>query len=569
MANETLKLKSLVLEGFRSFKDRQTVNFNDNCVTLITGNDPSTGGSSGAGKSSIPMAVSYVLGFCDLPKTELKNWDSKGFYVELTLQQGDTVYKISRDPKLSIEINGEKIEGLNTALESKLSEIVKTTPTLAKTLTYRPQRESGVFVSSTDAEKKEFLVQCLHGLSEIEIAEEKLSAISNTTKNRIAQLQHEVSFTQSNLASILISDEDAANAKKTLDDLTAQFNVSQNGMAAVEQIKVEMNGIVSKLNECENIQRKVIQFNSENNQLRSNIEKLYSEVQVLKEAACPTCRRQWGTPDATQMLNEKQKVMESYITKMQTNMSYIKNAEVSLSAVTPLKEEYQRKSQEAMTLSLPANSLQTALMSASQNYKNLSDQLRNKHHYQRELERKTVEIQSLESEDRLNGHLLNILGRNGFLGSIFDEILLEIESRTNKMLAMIPNVSRFTVSISSTSETKKGTIKKTISTKILKDGKDISIKSLSGGQRCSVELCADLAVAKTIQRRSGSPLGWIMLDEAMDGLDSISKTPAIEMIKQEIQGLVLIIDHDPEVKATFDNIVEVEYDGRHSRITNK
>jgi DNA repair exonuclease SbcCD ATPase subunit len=160
-----------------------------------------------------------------------------------------------------------------------------------------------------------------------------------------------------------------------------------------------------------------------------------------------------------------------------------------------------------------------------------------------------------------------VLGRNGFLGTIFDEILYDIQHRCNEMIAFLPNASQFAISISSDKVTKtKGTAKKEIAVNITKDGKDVSIRSLSGGQQCSLELCADLASAEAIKSRSGSLFNWICLDEAMDGLGSEEKQAALDMLKQRASGLILIIDHSSEVKEIFTKVIEIEYDGRESRV---
>lgn len=101
---------------------------------------------------------------------------------------------------------------------------------------------------------------------------------------------------------------------------------------------------------------------------------------------------------------------------------------------------------------------------------------------------------------------------------------------------------------------------------MIKDGEEIPVKSLSGGQQCSLELCTDLAVSESIRSRSGSPIGWLCLDEAMDGLDIENKKAALDVIRQKISGMVLIIDHSTEIKEGFEKVINVEFDGRSSRV---
>jgi DNA repair exonuclease SbcCD ATPase subunit len=158
------------------------------------------------------------------------------------------------------------------------------------------------------------------------------------------------------------------------------------------------------------------------------------------------------------------------------------------------------------------------------------------------------------------------LSRSGFLGSIFDEILKEIEMRSNDLIGQVPNISSFGLKVGSTSTTKAGKVNRSISSKIFKDGREINVRAVSGGQQCGLELCTDLAVSESIRARSGSNLGWIMLDEAMDGLDIEPKRAALDVIKSKINGLIIVIDHATEIQEGFEKIVEVVYDGRESII---
>jgi len=76
----------------------------------------------------------------------------------------------------------------------------------------------------------------------------------------------------------------------------------------------------------------------------------------------------------------------------------------------------------------------------------------------------------------------------------------------------------------------------------------------------------DLAVSETIRARTGTNLGWIILDEALEGLGVVEKQSALDMLKQKIKGTVLVIDHSTEVKEGFDKIISIMFDGRTSHV---
>jgi len=280
----------------------------------------------------------------------------------------------------------------------------------------------------------------------------------------------------------------------------------------------------------------------------------------------PTCQREWEKSNNLKELKESNK--KALLDKMQVNLSVIKNAQTALLSEFPLIEERQRLSQLIGEKKAPVDAMRQTVAMAKSNLSNLMYHLTADNNNKQRLVLAQEELQKLKDKKITITSAVEIIGRNGFLGSIFDEVLIEIESRINEMLLQIPNVSTFTIGISSTSMTKAGNAKKSICTVLYKDGKEISIKSLSGGQMCSLELCADLAVRETICSRAGTNLGWLALDEAMDGLDIESKSAALDIVKLKVNGLVLVVDHSTEVKEGFEKVVEVEFDGRCSRVNN-
>ena len=127
-------LLKIELEGFRSFKDNAIIEFPDTGAVLISGKYKNEQISSGSGKSSILMAIAYALGFCDLPATELKNWNSKSFCVKLQLKNNNEIIEIIRNPKLQITVSGETYTG--TSAQEKLDKILGVNSDFLKILTY-------------------------------------------------------------------------------------------------------------------------------------------------------------------------------------------------------------------------------------------------------------------------------------------------------------------------------------------------------------------------------------------------------------------------------------------------
>lgn len=160
---------------------------------------------------------------------------------------------------------------------------------------------------------------------------------------------------------------------------------------------------------------------------------------------------------------------------------------------------------------------------------------------------------------------LHLIGREGFLGSIFDEILNEISDETNKILASVANTRHCTLRFTSEATTQKGTVQRKI-VPIIKVGEfEAPFDSgLSGGMQSAVELAVDLAVGTVISQRSGASPAWIVLDECFEGLDVVSKEACFEVLQTFAHDrLALIIDHSSEFKSLISHQINIEFkDGK-------
>lgn len=163
---------------------------------------------------------------------------------------------------------------------------------------------------------------------------------------------------------------------------------------------------------------------------------------------------------------------------------------------------------------------------------------------------------------------LHLVGREGFLGSIFDEVLAEISDETNQVLASIANTRRCTLHFTSENLTKKGTVNREIVPVVTINGHKASLKfGPSGGMLSAIELAVDFALAAVISRRTGVVPGWLILDESFDGLGPVEKETCFEVLQKYGQDrLVIVVDHMSETQGLFTRRVTVEYVDGRSRI---
>jgi DNA repair exonuclease SbcCD ATPase subunit len=155
----------------------------------------------------------------------------------------------------------------------------------------------------------------------------------------------------------------------------------------------------------------------------------------------------------------------------------------------------------------------------------------------------------------------------GFLSYIFDETLARIADATNARLALIPNVSNVTLRFASERETGTGKLRQEITAVCEKNGHIPIRDGISGGMGTAVELAVDLSLADVIADRTGVYPGWLVLDEAFEGLDDPCKAACFDMLKTiSADRAVFVVDHTESMKELFDSRIAVNFDGERSTI---
>lgn len=156
--------------------------------------------------------------------------------------------------------------------------------------------------------------------------------------------------------------------------------------------------------------------------------------------------------------------------------------------------------------------------------------------------------------------LAEALGRSGFLGAIFDEILAEMAAETNEALAGVPNTSKVVFRFSSDGQR--------ITPLVTSHGHEGQPKFiLSGGMLSVFWLTFDLAFGTVVSRRVGGSPGWLFLDEPLDGLGAVEKEAALEVLRRYAQDrLIVVVDHATEVRESFDQTISLVCEGGVTRL---
>lgn len=240
-----VKLKSLSLTGFRSFVEQATVEFPESGLVLVKGaNTDSSGVSSGSGKSSFLLALSYGLGYCPFPATELKSWYGDN-EMEVVIQTGDGATITKGSKKTSFEFRDRKVTGA-APTATDIQRYFGMDTELLSALTYRPQKTPGLFLSKTNSEMQEFLTVLLDlgryekAIETTQLCVKELEPVKEGLANTLSKQADDLAQLQSVLEPTLIATEKLSESVEGLQEVYNEWLLKSSlQKQIVESIKSE------------------------------------------------------------------------------------------------------------------------------------------------------------------------------------------------------------------------------------------------------------------------------------------------------------------------------------------
>lgn len=360
-----LKLKSLKFKNIGRFVEEQIIDFNDLSGLLqVDGQNKNTGGSSGAGKSTIFQALEYLLGVNDTPITILQSRLTKDPISVEGLFDFDGQELIIRRAKkgLYIKLGEEETEGSSKLSEEKLDSILGMSRSLFRVILLKRQKEGGFFLNFTPKQSHEFLVDAKGLNAHTKKAEEIDKDLTALEKNH-AQSQNDLQAATSGLQSTLdalltvgepptqsayteahinelrvylnsvenlIISNEANQAKErsflaTEKPATAFETFSRSGITAVEKQISSLNSLVGDLEKKEKARQNTIKDHinglriksitaksaiERGTKAKSEAQRIVLEIKKLKDGTCPTCEQSWVTESAKSKESQLLKAFE-------------------------------------------------------------------------------------------------------------------------------------------------------------------------------------------------------------------------------------------------------------------
>ena len=186
--------------------------------------------------------------------------------------------------------------------------------------------------------------------------------------------------------------------------------------------------------------------------------------------------------------------------------------------------------------------------------------------HQEKLVSVTVFIKTFDDEIELLTDLKRAV--KTFISCSFDDALASIGEVATRMIRSIPNMANATIQLEGTKETKDGKVKEEVNAVIHSDGEEsIPIKSLSGGERSSVDLAVDLAVLDLLENKTNKGIDVFALDEGFTGMDTVGIEMALEVLKSSnVNKKIFIVEHNPIIKEMVGSRLVVVRDGETSTL---
>jgi DNA repair exonuclease SbcCD ATPase subunit len=246
-----LFLEKLEFGAIRAFRDIHTVDFTtkSKCVQ-IKGVNVDTGGSSGAAKSTIAMALDYLLGVSELPATALQcRFSEDALFVRGTFKDSEgnkIVFERDRKKGVVLHMGDQTFEGSSKAVEAKFDDIIQGIPRdVFRKMYHKRQGEKGFFLSLTPKSSYEFMMRSV----DLEEWENKMSAAKSVADKKTKELEpisHQVEAKETLISELLGMVEEKPE-KPAMTDVSTLEKTVKSIDKDVEKLEAECRDKLSKI----------------------------------------------------------------------------------------------------------------------------------------------------------------------------------------------------------------------------------------------------------------------------------------------------------------------------------
>lgn len=578
-----MKLISVNINNILSIEEA-SVSFKDNGITLVDGWNYDDSRANGAGKTAMFNAVTFGL-YGKIPRkvtqSEILRRGCKKGFVEVFFQIADDTWMVRREKPNNVLITKNSEPQLLT--QEELDATIGLNYSQFLLSIYTAQDEAEMFIFLNDSGKKDEILKLLD-VSELTRAKDRLSAGIKSLESKLQSKKTEIASKESNISMLqgFIVDPDSfidgvaalnIKIKEVCDQKDEWLSVSKPDLSKFKMIE---EAIQTKRDAAADLKYLISDKRNEHRNSTAQLRK----VTDLPIVTCPSCDAGLhivGTGlCSAENRQEKARQIQQHNTQTQETISrlaqeinaleteYDKVLNWISTADTKLAEKKQLGFTEYQEAQSKLRGIQDAQYKLESQRQSLEIKQKQNQGYIDSIEKTTQELQELklslsgiEADLSLKQAQLMIVSPTGVPAYIMDAIVDKINAAVSEHMSILwPNA---TYRLMSHRENKSGEIRAKFSEVISISGKECSLGSLSGGEKGSVALAVSLAFSSIVEQLLGREISQIILDEPFDGLDSISRERALELLNTLAdRKQILVIDHASELRASFSDIIKVE-----------
>ena len=532
-----INFQKIIFKNFMKYGNKETIfNFSKG-TNLITG-------SNGAGKSSIFMALHYVLfGKTYNGKTIsslVNNTNKKGMLVTLEFEVNDIQYRIERGISPSvfkIYKQDEQIPVLstNTAYQEYLeTSILKTTEQAFKNLIYLGgDLLSQSFLKLSKKEKEE-VFSILSDTSIFLELQDRIKVLKKekttdyTNENfKLNTLNNLLQNEQSNYNSQMIKyNEFIETQKKNTDEIKAKIKSCNENIEKLKSMKETLSKFT---NDCDTLNSKILEVQREISKSETNI----SLCEQKKECVgCPHFKVEIVDMDLYNKNVETLSKLKNDYKVSESKKNEVYNKMLELKPSIALKQELE-KMLECLEVKIekPSN-------------KSIKD-------LEKQIKEKSVTVDDLKEYLEKISKLELLLNVDNIRGLFLDSHLPFINKTINKYISMFDD---FNFSFE---------LDKNLKETILKNNKPFEHKSMSNGESLRLTFSILLAFLDICRTKFNVKYNILVLDEVLDSaLDFDGRTVLLKLLRNFKEQAIYIISHNVDIKNSdyFDNVITIKND---------
>jgi len=549
-----------------------SIQFEDSGLVLVDGWNYDTNRANGAGKTALFNCLSFAL-FDKIPRkitaSEILKRGAKTGYAAVKLLCGEDEWVVRRSRPKGVEFfkNGSQL----TITQSEFESVIRLTYDQFLLTIYTPQAnsvESVRFLNSSDSEKKSFILKLLNVDRFADLkrcADDKVKQISSL-------IDKDKNSINSNLSKIAAYSESLVDEIEVSEQLSLLNTSIESLQSQVDKLASSVKPDLSRYKKLESdIRQKqlnISQAKVRRGMLHDRYRELSSAIKDLDvNERCSECGAILDTKDLKIKHKEHQEKIKQKLQQLKAQIDeqdLVISEENKVNEVFLKLEEKKRKELEQYNKDSEACSEIKVLLKIQVSKKEVlllklksNQELNNKINSLIELNKKLTESCSNNKKHlEIYKTLSNVYSPTGAQAYVLDSVVDTFNEVIQKYIDILsPNMSYI---LNSYKETSKGDVVAKFSETLTKNGVEVSVGSLSGGELKGLSLCVDFALLEVLETQFGLSLNPIILDEPFDGLDAAGREIVLGLLEQLSRSRqIFVIDHASEAKSSFSKIVHV------------